>query len=117
MHLPIVIGAMGLNVLPPFTDSAYWEKQEALSAPSGANPINRDITPSAPPANGPEGEPEYAPAQVVNWRDCPEVVSALPTLATCSTVPYAGEAFMVYDAQEDYGAEKYTFKPTYYSSG
>jgi hypothetical protein len=118
MHIPIVIGAMGLNVLPPFTDSAYWEKQEALTAPSGStfNTINRDAAPSAPPANTADGEPEYAPAYVVNWRDCPQVVSALPTLATCSTVPYAGEASQVFDAQEDYGAEKYTYKPTYYSS-
>ncbi len=104
---------MGLSVLPPFTDSAYWEKQEALRAPGGSGVIDRSSGGGTADQNSMGSAPFVA---LACWRDMPQVVNALPVLETRSVGAYAGGGLQFFDPQEDYGREKVSYNPVYYVS-
>ncbi len=71
------------QILPPFTDSKYWEAQEASAAPS-SSAMSRN-----PVAGGADGNVEVEGA-IVNWRSVPQIVHAVPILQTAPSAPYAG---------------------------
>ena len=96
--IPVIIGAIGLAIQPPFTDSAYWEAQELAQAPRAV--LHEGASFGAPP---------------LPWQTAGNVQVSLEKLGHLTPVA-SGPAMSFAHPEEDHNtpASQTSYAPCYF---